>query len=56
MKKAFRKITKVISITTTILLSTVFLAFSAFAEGGGIGVSRVTWFTLCASTWFTCYQ
>ena len=19
-------------------------------------VSRVTWFTLCASTWFTCYQ
>ena len=26
---------------------------------GGVGegyVSRVTWFTLCASTWFTCYQ
>ena len=19
-------------------------------------MSRVTWFTLCASTWFTCYQ
>ena len=19
-------------------------------------LSRVTWFTLCASTWFTCYQ
>lgn len=34
MKKAFRKITKVISITTTILLSNVFLAYSAFAEGG----------------------
>ena len=25
------------------------------AVGEGI-VSRVTWFTLCASTWFTCYQ
>ena len=37
MKKAFRKITKAISITTTILLSNVFLAYSAFAEGGGIG-------------------
>ena len=37
MKKAFRKIAKAISITTTILLSSVFLAFSAFAEGGGIG-------------------
>ena len=23
---------------------------------GGITMSRVTWFTLCASTWFTCYQ
>lgn len=34
MKKAFRKITKVISITTTILLSNVLLAYSAFAEGG----------------------
>lgn len=34
MKKAFRKIAKAISITTTILLSSVFLAFSAFAEGG----------------------
>lgn len=34
MKKAFRKITKAISITTTILLSNVFLAYSAFAEGG----------------------
>ena len=34
MKKAFRKITKAISITTSILLSNVFLAFSAFAEGG----------------------
>ena len=22
----------------------------------GLDVSRVTWFTLCASTWFTCYQ
>ena len=32
-----RKIAKAISITTTILLSSVFLAFSAFAEGGGIG-------------------
>lgn len=37
MKKAFRKIAKAISITTTILLSSVFLAFPAFAEGGGIG-------------------
>ncbi len=34
MIKAFRKIAKAISITTTILLSTVFLAFSAFADGG----------------------
>ncbi len=25
------------------------------AIGGG-NMSRVTWFTLCASTWFTCYQ
>ena len=25
------------------------------AIGFGI-LSRVTWFTLCASTWFTCYQ
>ena len=25
------------------------------AVGEGI-VSRVTWCTLCASTWFTCYQ
>lgn len=23
---------------------------------GLLSVSRVTWFTLCASTWFTCYQ
>ena len=23
---------------------------------GSVAVSRVTWFTLCASTWFTCYQ
>lgn len=37
MKKAFRKITKAISITTTILLSNVLLAYSALAEGGGIG-------------------
>lgn len=37
MKKAFKKITKAISITTTILLSNVLLAYSAFAEGGGIG-------------------
>lgn len=37
MKKAFRKITKAISSTIAILLSSVFLAFSAFAEGGGIG-------------------
>ena len=34
MKKAFRKIAKAISITTTILLSNVLLAYSAFAEGG----------------------
>ena len=43
MKKAFRKIAKAISITTTILLSTVFLAFSAFAEGGGIGDNHIDW-------------
>ena len=23
---------------------------------GATQLSRVTWFTLCASTWFTCYQ
>jgi len=30
------------------------LSLSLFV-GEGL-VSRVTWFTLCASTWFTCYQ
>ena len=27
----------------------------ALLVGAG-SMSRVTWFTLCASTWFTCYQ
>ena len=29
---------------------------STSVVGGKAKVSRVTWFTLCASTWFTCYQ
>ena len=29
--------------------------FNSVIVWGG-NVSRVTWFTLCASTWFTCYQ
>ena len=27
-----------------------------FTIMGDYSLSRVTWFTLCASTWFTCYQ
>ena len=35
------------------------LGFVLAAAGASVGLgnmSRVTWFTLCASTWFTCYQ
>ena len=38
----------------TPLLPKTALSLSLFV-GEGL-VSRVTWFTLCASTWFTCYQ
>ena len=60
MKKVGKSISVLIvpDFSVTVLVSPLkekYLIQCDIFVGEGL-VSRVTWFTLCASTWFTCYQ
>ena len=46
-----RRISKLLEIS---VFNTIRMNYHYFGWGGVL--SRATWFTLCASTWFTCYQ
>ena len=57
MKKTTKKISA--AALALVMGATAFTGCSGSTNstpGGTDSVSRVTWFTLCASTWFTCYQ